>query len=156
VSLGEGERRGSAARKKLKTAVGHVFRQQNIKPDTVANDGPNQSTPCPVFTDCNGNLLGEDFLSRFVQDKENGISVCPPAIQVQISLLCQERARELEHDILAGLQKLIFDSTTTLGPGTIFALYTCLTLLMDAYESYAMSFEVPPPLNLLKVCLFTM
>src|SRR5438034_5947529 len=56
VSLGEGERRGSAARKKLKTAVGHVFRQQNIKPDTVANDGPNQSTPCPVFTDCNGNL----------------------------------------------------------------------------------------------------
>lgn len=146
MSLGKRKRPGSATRsalKKLKTAVGQVFLRRNIRQNTLANNGPNQSMPHLVFTDCNGKHLDEHSVPRFAQDEEDGISMCPPAINVQISLLCQERARELEHNILAKLQRLMFDSASTHGPGTIFAIYTCLTLLMDAYESYAMSFEVP-------------
>src|SRR4051794_38256849 len=50
-----------------------------------------------------------DIPPNFAADEIDGISSCPTAINCQLSLLCWERARELEHDILVDLQKLIFD-----------------------------------------------
>jgi hypothetical protein len=79
----------------------------------------------------------------FAEDETDGISSCPTAINCQLSLLCYERARELEDEILAGLQKLMVEpNTKNNGLENVFVAYTALTLLMDAYESYAISFQV--------------
>jgi hypothetical protein len=76
-------------------------------------------------------------------NNQDDISPCPIAINRQLSLLCCERIRELEHDILAELQKLTSNmNATKTSSETIFVVYYVLTLLMDAYESLAMSFEV--------------
>ena len=76
-------------------------------------------------------------------DEDRGISSCPTTINCQISLLCYERSRELEDDILSSLQKFIFEAGRA-NPGfeALFVIYTVLTLLMDAYESYAIAVSV--------------
>jgi hypothetical protein len=79
----------------------------------------------------------------FAEDETDDISPCPTAINCQLSLLCYERARELEHEILVGLQKLMVEPSARQNSlETIFVVYIVLTLLMDAYESYATSFQV--------------
>jgi hypothetical protein len=79
----------------------------------------------------------------FAEDEKHGMSSCPTAINCQLSLLCYERARELEHEILTGLQKLMVEAgAKNNGLEDVFVAYTALTLLMDAYESYAISFQV--------------
>jgi hypothetical protein len=83
---------------------------------------------------------------RFATDEVDGISSCPTAIHCQLSLLCYERAKELEHDILLDLQKLLCDpSAKESRLRTIFIIYISLTLLMDAYESYEILFLVESP-----------
>lgn len=82
-------------------------------------------------------------LPYFASDEDDGLSTCPPIINTQLSLLCQERSRQLEHDILLQLQYLLFNPEISKPTfGDIYAIYTVLTLLMDAYESYAIEFKV--------------
>lgn len=83
------------------------------------------------------------FEPTFADDETDGISSCPTAINCQLSLLCYERAREIEHEILSSLQKLMLaPSAKENGSETVFVVYIVLTLMMDAYESYAISFQV--------------
>jgi hypothetical protein len=83
------------------------------------------------------------FEPVFADDETDGISSCPTAINCQLSLLCYERARELEHEILSSLQKLmVAPSAKENGSETVFVVYIVLTLMMDAYECYAISFQV--------------
>jgi len=93
----------------------------------------------PVYKD-------QDPVPNLAEDECDGLSSCPTAINCQLSLLAYERTRELEVDILSGLHKLIFEQGATGHTvETLFIIYTVLTLLMDAYESYAIAFEVRRP-----------
>jgi hypothetical protein len=81
--------------------------------------------------------------TRLAEDERDGLSSCPTAISCQLSLLCYERARELEHDILVGLQMLLVEPNAKKNSSeAFFVAYSVLTVLMDAYESYAISFKV--------------
>jgi hypothetical protein len=81
--------------------------------------------------------------ARLAEDERDGLSTCPTAIRCQLSLLCYERARELERDILVGLQMLLVEPNAKKNSSeTLFVVYYVLTVLMDAYESYAISFKV--------------
>ena len=80
---------------------------------------------------------------RLAENERDGLASCPTAINCQLSLLCYERARELEHDILVGLRMLLVEPNAKKNSSeTLFVTYTVLTVLMDAYESYAISFQV--------------
>jgi hypothetical protein len=80
---------------------------------------------------------------RLAENERDGLASCPTAINCQLSLLCYERARELECDILVGLQMLLVEPNAKKNSSeTLFVAYTVLTVLMDAYESYAISFQV--------------
>jgi hypothetical protein len=84
--------------------------------------------------------LPSDFLN---QVSGVGFSLCPSTINCQLSLLCLERAREIESDILNRLDRLLLSSNPAKNSlETLFIVYTTLTLLMDAYESWAISFQV--------------
>ncbi|PMD29607.1 hypothetical protein L207DRAFT_538785 [Hyaloscypha variabilis F] len=79
---------------------------------------------------------------KFADDEINGISSCPAAIRCQLSLLCFERARELEHDVLIGLQTLILSQTQPISDAErLLVAYISLALMMDAYEKYLAQFE---------------
>jgi hypothetical protein len=79
---------------------------------------------------------------KFADDHYDGISSCPAAIICQLSLLCLERAREIEHDILVDLENLFFNRNENCsGVEAIFFAYISLALMMDAYEKYLTQFE---------------
>lgn len=79
---------------------------------------------------------------NFADDHYDGISTCPAAISCQLSLLCLERAREIEHDLLADLQTLIFGQNHSVSETErLFIAYISLALMMDAYEKYLTAFE---------------
>ncbi|KAN0099901.1 hypothetical protein V8E51_013676 [Hyaloscypha variabilis] len=79
---------------------------------------------------------------KFADDEINGISSCPAAIRCQLSLLCFERARELEHDLLVGLQTLLLSQRQPISDAErLFVAYISLALMTDAYEKYLAQFE---------------
>ena len=81
--------------------------------------------------------------TNFASDTVDGLSSCPTAINVQLSLLACERAREVEHEIFASIQKIMFSQAReNIDFESFMAVYCTLTLMVDAYESYAIAFEV--------------
>ncbi|KAE9364795.1 hypothetical protein N431DRAFT_489275 [Stipitochalara longipes BDJ] len=135
-------------------ATSHVFATGDIKDTTIDSSG---SAAAPSKNNSRHPNVqrdpphGEDSLKhasysqprKFADDERNGISSCPIAINSQLSLLCLERAREIEHDILAGLQTLMFGQhkNTTIDAERLFVPYISLALMMDAYEKFLTRFE---------------
>jgi hypothetical protein len=82
---------------------------------------------------------------RFGDERLSDISECPTAINSQIRLLCHELARELETDILGAIDELVFKlKAARTDLETVFVVYASFTVMMDAYECFAIIFEGYP------------